>query len=1038
MKTNSTHLTLALFFCVFVQAMAFSGPNAFNVSKGEAEKIKAKVNSGEFSLSSFAFVENKGQVYGYDGLPHPEVKFSFQQGNTQIFLLENGIAYQFTKMHYPDGYQEMPLDKGGKQDFEKMLELKKQIRTETFRMDMTLVGANNHVEITTEGRSADYTNFYNRNVLDVHSFNKVTYHNVYPGIDWVIYIKNNQIKYDFKVKPGADPTLIKMQFHHQENLALNKDGSFTLKNSLGSISEKAPVSFQGLFKIETKFKLKENIISFVLENYNSKETLVIDPALVWATYYGGILGEAVFFCDNDALGNIYLAGQTNSSSGSSIAQGGHQNTYGGGSYDAFLVKFNSSGVRQWGSYYGGSDDDSGYSCATDALGNVYLAGYTHSSSGIASGGHQNSFGNNGFYCAYLVKFNSSGVRQWGTYYVGVNGHNRGYTCATDAAGNVYLAGRTESNIGISLGGHQNAFGGFTDAFLVKFNASGVMQWGTYYGGSGSEIGHSCSTDAFGNVYLAGQTSSPFGISLGGHQNAIGSNFNSDAFLVKFNSSGIRQWGTYYGGAGPDIGYSCASDVAGNVYLAGETLSTNDIGSGGHQNSFGGGFQRDAFLVKFNASGVRQWGTYYGGTGHEVSYSCKSDASGNVFLAGYTESSNGTIIASAGSHQTNFGGGSNDAFIAKFNSAGIRLWGSYFGGSGGDHGRSCSIDAFGKVYLAGNTISNYLATLGSHQNQIGGNTDAFLVKFCETPSQPSVISGNTVVCFGSAQNYSVTNDTFATAYSWNFSGFNWSGTSTANIVSVLAGLSGSLTVAAVNACGVGPTSTLAIVSNTLPIVIVNSGTICSGQSFTIVPSGASTYTIQGANSVVSPNTSTSYTVSGSSSDGCLSANTATANVLVNSLPVISISAVSTVICVGESIDLLASGADSYTWSPLAFSSSITVTPSITTVYSVVGQDANACENTSAFILQVDECTGIANTSKSETAIQVYPNPNKGLLNIELPYDAKLIILNTLGQIVYSSMFNAGQHQMNLEQLANGMYVLKIQNGPSSKYFNLIKE
>ena len=1038
MKTNSTHLTLALFFCVFVQAMAFSGPNAFNVSKGEAEKIKAKVNSGEFSLSSFAFVENKGQVYGYDGLPHPDVKFSFQQGNTQIFLLEKGIAYQFTRVHHPEGYQEIIRNKDNERDMKKLMELQKQIRTETFRMDMTLMGANRNAQITSEGKSSDYTNFYNRNVLDVHSFNKITYQNIYPGIDWVIYTKGKEVKYDFVVKPGADPSLIKMQFHHQEDMTLNKDGSFTLKNSLGSITEKSPDSFQSGRRIGTQFILDNNLLSFDLENYNHRETLIIDPALVWATYYGGISQDYSLFCDNDALGNLYLAGETISSSGSSIAQGGHQNSYGGGSYDAFLVKFNSSGVRQWGSYYGGADDDSGYSCATDALGNVYLAGYTHSSSGIASGGHQNSFGNNGFYCAYLVKFNSSGVRQWGTYYVGVNGHNRGYSCATDAAGNVYLAGRTESNIGISLGGHQNAFGGGADAFLVKFNASGVMQWGTYYGGSASEIGHSCSTDASGNVYLAGQTSSPFGISLGGHQNAIGSNFNSDAFLVKFNSSGIRQWGTYYGGAGPDIGYSCASDVAGNVYLAGETLSTNDIGSGGHQNSFGGGFQRDAFLVKFNASGVRQWGTYYGGTGHEVSYSCKSDASGNVFLAGFTESSNGTIIASTGSHQTNFGGGSNDAFIAKFNSAGIRLWGSYYGGSGTDYGRSCSIDAFGKVYFAGYTASNYLATLGSHQNQIGGNTDAFLVKFCETPSQPSVISGNTVVCFGSAQNYSVTNDTFATAYSWNFSGFNWLGTSTANIVSVLAGLSGSLTVAAVNACGVGPTSTLAIVSNTLPTVIANSGTICSGQSFTILPGGATTYTIQGGSAVVSPTISNNYTVTGTNSLGCTASTPATASIYVNPLPAINISASSTVICEGESLDLSASGANSYTWSTGANNSSITVSPANTTTYAVTGEDANACENTSAFTLQVDECTGIMNPLKSETEFKMYPNPNKGLLHLELPYEAELTILNTLGQIIYSSQYIAGQHQINLEQIAKGMYIIKIHQGMSSQYFNLIKE
>src|SRR5690606_30019464 len=119
---------------------------------------------------------------------------------------------------------------------------------------------------------------------------------------------------------------------------------------------------------------------------------------------------------------------------------------------------------------------------------------------------------------------------------------------------------------------------------------------------------------------------------GGHQNILGGNF--DAYLVKFNSVGVRQWATYYGGANSDEGYSCSTDGTGNVYLAGPTTSTSNIASVGHQNTIGGG-QYDAFLVKFNSLGVRQWGTYYGGTGDDFGYSCATDNSGNVFLAGKT-------------------------------------------------------------------------------------------------------------------------------------------------------------------------------------------------------------------------------------------------------------------------------------------------------------------------------------------------------------------------------------------------------------------
>ena len=103
-----------------------------------------------------------------------------------------------------------------------------------------------------------------------------------------------------------------------------------------------------------------------------------------------------------------------------------------------------------------------------------------------------------------------------------------------------------------------------------------------------------------------------------------------------------------------IGRSCATDASGNVYLAGYTDSTTGIATtGAHQTTYGGGVY-DAFLVKFNSSGVRQWGTYYGGTGYDDGYSCATDASGNVYLAGSTNSTTG--IATTGAHQTTSGGG----------------------------------------------------------------------------------------------------------------------------------------------------------------------------------------------------------------------------------------------------------------------------------------------------------------------------------------------------------------------------------------------
>jgi hypothetical protein len=459
----------------------------------------------------------------------------------------------------------------------------------------------------------------------------------------------------------------------------------------------------------------------------------------WGTYYTGTGQvwpngeERGNSCITDAAGNVYMVGFTSSNSDIATA-GAHQTVYAGGpivfgtgGYDAFLVKFNSSGVRQWATYYGGSQDDMGISCAVDASGNVYMIGSTSSTSGIATAGAHETTINDGF----LVKFNSNGVRQWGTYFEG-----NGNACTTDASGNIYIVGLTNSTSGIATAGaHQTVMSGSGDAFLVKFNSSGVRQWGTYFGGpfnggSANETGISCATDASGNIYMVGKTPSTSGIAtVGAHQTAGGTQF-FDAFLVKFNSTGVIQWGTYYDGLGDTQPNSCATDASGNVYMAGqvfqELLPDSGISTpGAHQTTYGGGFT-DAFLVKFDPNGLRQWGTYYGGSSVEEGTSCAIDPSGNVYMAGHTGSTTG--IATAGAHQTVFGGGGLDGFLVCFNSSGVRQSGTYYGEC---FVSDCATDASGSVYMAGiTTSSSGIATAGAHQTANGnsGYNDAFLVKF----------------------------------------------------------------------------------------------------------------------------------------------------------------------------------------------------------------------------------------------------------------------------------------------------------------------
>jgi hypothetical protein len=201
---------------------------------------------------------------------------------------------------------------------------------------------------------------------------------------------------------------------------------------------------------------------------------------------------------------------------------------------------------------------------------------------------------------------------------------------------------------------------------VKFDSAGARQWATYYGGTGDELfmfssDMGLATDAGGNLYLTGATSSTTGIASGGFQNTYGGG-SQDAFLVKFDAAGNRMWATYYGDADEDKAYSVALDDVGNIFMAGRTTSASNIAASGFQNTYGAG--QDAFLVKFNREGERLCATYYGMSDWDDCNSVAVDGQGYVYVAGGSANASGIAV---GGHQTFFGGGSSDAMLIKFTS-----------------------------------------------------------------------------------------------------------------------------------------------------------------------------------------------------------------------------------------------------------------------------------------------------------------------------------------------------------------------------------
>ena len=718
-----------LLFLAFNVILIFPGKTFAQAFKNET------FNSRKVSLG---FIENKGQIVDQDNKTNSDVKYLLSIPGLNVQLKANSFSYdaytaEFKKVKNIDN---LPF---GEPD---------QVRFSFHRIDIEFIGANPSPRIITEEPGNDYLTFYTRGTSEagatfVNHYGKITYKDLYPGIDLVFLAEpgsNKPVEYHFIVNPGADLTLIRWKYNGSNDINL-KGGNISIKTVPGILTERIPKSFylESDKNVKIAYKETENGIFTFEGTFDPSRTLIIDPIPnpKWVTYLGGSLIDVAYCVTTDVNGNVVATGYTTSTS--AIATTGAFMTTFAGTQDAFLVKYNSSGVRQWCTYLGGTTITTGYSVKTDKTGNIFIAGSSQSTTNIATtGAFQVTNGGGGYYDAFLEKFDGSGVRQWGTYYGGT-GNDLSYynSLGIDTSGNIYIDGVTNST-----GTQMSTTGAFKtsmltsgdayDGFLIKFNSSGARQWSTYFGGSTTDYGMGLSLDASANIIMSGYTISTSAIATAGaYQTTFGGGTN-DAYLAKFSTSGALIWATYFGGSLADVAYRTALDQSGNIFMSGYTVSTSGIAStGAFQTTYGGGTQ-DGYLAKFSPAGARLWSTYFGGSLVDVAYSVTTDLNGNAFICGSTVSTSG--IATTGAYQTVFAGGSTpyDAFIAKFTSTGSLQWGTYYGGPGDDITMGISVDGTGSIYLAGQTVSSAaIATTGAQQTVYGGGTyDAFIGKFQE--------------------------------------------------------------------------------------------------------------------------------------------------------------------------------------------------------------------------------------------------------------------------------------------------------------------
>jgi hypothetical protein len=358
--------------------------------------------------------------------------------------------------------------------------------------------------------------------------------------------------------------------------------------------------------------------------------------LVYSTYFGGPdydFGRAIAV---DQAGCAHIAGVTKSTHSFPL-KNPVQATYGGGSLDGFVTKFNDAGSDLvFSTYLGGSSEDQAYGIAVDQTGQVYVTGATYSTNFYTKAAMQ-SF-NAGGYDVFITKFKADGAAVYSTY-LGSNDYDLAQAIAADSEGNAYITGSTASAFFPLVNAYQSSMKGAGDAFVTKINATGsALAYSTFLGGDFVEAGYGIAVDKSGQAHVTGYTGSANFPTAKAWQPSLAG--GTDAFVTKFNAAGTGLvYSTYLGGSKSDSAYGIAVTPEGQATITGNTWSTDFPRLYPVQPAFGGG-ESDAFVARFSPDGAALlYSTHLGGSGNDYGYAVAVDRQSNAYVTGKTDSGN---------------------------------------------------------------------------------------------------------------------------------------------------------------------------------------------------------------------------------------------------------------------------------------------------------------------------------------------------------------------------------------------------------------
>ena len=588
---------------------------------------------------------------------------------------------------------------------------------------------------------------------DLGTYETISMGEIYPGIALDLKAYGNNVEKLFTVRPHGDPGLIRMRIEGAKTIRITENGKLEVITDLGPVRFTKPVAYQEIggkrIDVPVRYALSQGAsdYAFTVSDYDRNHKLVIDPLLA-STLLGGSDKDEAYTLALDPAGNVYVAGCTKSTNfPTTNIYGTSVYTSNNGNIDVFITKLSGDLKNVLAStYLGGSADEIAFAMILDTAGNnIYVAGYTYSSNfpimNVYGTSYNTSF--KGIRDVFIAKLSNDLSTLRASTYLGGSKADAAYSLALDASENLYVAGNTYSddfpiNGGLGIPFHYGGYGTvYDDVFIAKLsNDLTTLLASTYLGGSGIDRAMAIASST-GSVYVTGITKSTDFPTKDAYDTEPKTGSDDDIFISKLSSDlSILVASTLLRGNDSDVAYSMVLDAAGDVYVAGNTKSsnfptTNIYGTSVYTSNNG---NIDVFIAKMNGNlKTLLASTYLGGSGADTEpYLALDKLEKNVFVTGYTKSADFPIPNKKGSYDASLNGG--DGFISKLNgNLTQHLASTFLGGSSDDSTYAIVIDdASRNVYVTGATFStDFPTTSEAYDRSLNGYQDVFVSKFDRT-------------------------------------------------------------------------------------------------------------------------------------------------------------------------------------------------------------------------------------------------------------------------------------------------------------------